>query len=190
MEESKGSGAPSSIKGGFQVWTLGQRSCPLSTIAPSLKDLVCATLTTLALFWGSGSLEGMTSPSSTISLPFRSRFLLLSAGLGWEQCVGRGVGGLVWMATSSTVPPTWDSRSSRRLVLDLRCSTIVSGMLGASWMLLTYARGRWLKSTREGFGVWSWSKISNSSSKSETSTTLAVSSRTRREKVSFSSALR
>ena len=50
IEESRRNGDPFSTKGGFQVWTLGRRSCPLSTMAPSVEDLVWATLAILAPF--------------------------------------------------------------------------------------------------------------------------------------------
>ena len=73
-------------------------------IVPSPVDFFCASLAILALFWGSSSLEGMTSPSSTTSLPFLSRFLFLFVGLDGEVWMGRGVGGQVWMATLGIDP--------------------------------------------------------------------------------------
>ena len=84
IEECRERGDPFNTKGRFQVWTLRQWSCPFYIMAPSLKDLIWAPLAILAPFWGSGSLEQMTYPSSTMSLPFWSCFLFLSAGSSWE----------------------------------------------------------------------------------------------------------
>ena len=137
IEAFEGRGDPFSTNGGFQGWILEERSCPQSTMDPSLEDLVWPILATLAPFWGLAFLVGKPLPSSTTSLPLGSRFVFLSAGSTWEAWKGGGVGGLVWMATWSALPPAWDSRSSKRLVLALRCSTVASGTLAASWMLLT-----------------------------------------------------
>ena len=85
------------------------------------------------------------------------------------------MGDFVWMAVSSTLPPTWDSSRSKRLNLVLCCSTMASGTIKASWRRLTWAGGRWLKSPAGTFGDWGWLKTSKSSSKSETSTTCSSS---------------
>lgn len=84
MEELAERAASSNTKEGFQAGTAILWSCPLSTIDPSLEDLVWVVLAALAPFCGSTSLGRWLFPSSTTSLPFESLFLLLSADLGWR----------------------------------------------------------------------------------------------------------
>ena len=188
MEESRRKGVLSNSKGGFQIWTLGQWSGTLSMIVPSPEDFFCVPLVILAHLWGLRSLEGMTSPSSTTSLPFLSNFLFLSTGLDKEVWMGRGIRGQVWMTTLGTDPPAWDSRSSSQLVFGFLYNIITSGTLEDSWALLTLVGERWLNVAPGDSGDRGWLKALKSSSESKTSTTLTNSSRAKREEVDSSSA--
>ena len=102
--ESKGKGAPSSSSGGFQILTLGQRLGTLCRIVPSPEDFFYTPLAIFSHFWGSSSLEGITSPSLATSLTFLSRILFLSTDSDWEVWMERGVwGGSRWTPRGQTL---------------------------------------------------------------------------------------
>ena len=83
MEVSLSIGAPSNTMEGIQARTSIWWSPLLSTIAPSLEDLVYVNLACLPPLCGSASLGGRFFLSSITSFPFWSHFLFFSAGSSW-----------------------------------------------------------------------------------------------------------
>nr|POE84189.1 hypothetical protein CFP56_75298 [Quercus suber] len=80
MDESMGSEAPSNSSFGFYTGILAWRYDTTSVPEPSDVFLFCGPLMTFVPFWGSESLANGISPSSNVSLPFLSLFLLFSGG--------------------------------------------------------------------------------------------------------------
>ena len=88
--------------------------------------------------------DWVTSPSSTpsVPLPLYDLFCFLSVASAEEVHVGAGVGGRGTTATTEEEPPTWVvSRANRSGVFS--SNPISSGILVASWLVLTWVGCKW-----------------------------------------------